>query len=270
MGGGCWIPGSALPACQLGALPPLLNVSDDVSCPSQLFPLGTGQQGLFYTHSQQLGWLGTGLLPELCQVGSVAVLPSQLLSEPTLSSVLAGSGAHLAGLSFQRGSPRAGQESRVCLEGKNPPDHPLLGRAEQGPFCPALGTSPPTLSCPSAALTRGKECDRDFMWGGMSHRKGEPRRDVRIPCALCPPDIRVPGSAVTLSPCGHHPGASCSSWMKPVPSLGQGWHTSPSSWMPLRVRDKPKHPFFFPPGMKAWSRGRAQSFRSLPAAPSGS
>lgn len=169
MGGGCWIPGSALPACQLGSLPPLLNVSDDVSCPSQLFPLGTGQQGLFYTHSQQLGWLGTGLLPELCQVGSVAVLPSQLLSEPTPSSVLVGSGAHLAGLSFQSGSPRAGQESRVCLEAKNPPDHPLLGRAEQGPFCPALGTSPPTLSCPPAALTRGRECDRDFVEGGMSH-----------------------------------------------------------------------------------------------------
>lgn len=53
-------PGAALPACQLGAFPQLLNVSDDVSCPSQLFPLGTGQQGLFYTHSQQLGWLGTG------------------------------------------------------------------------------------------------------------------------------------------------------------------------------------------------------------------
>lgn len=54
------VPGAALPACQLGTFPPLLNVSNDVSCPSQLFPLGTGQQGLFYTHSQQLGWLGTG------------------------------------------------------------------------------------------------------------------------------------------------------------------------------------------------------------------
>lgn len=137
-GGGCWVPGSALPACQLGALPPHLNVSDDVSCPRQLFPLGPGQQGLFCTHSQQLGWLGPGLLPELCQAGSVATLPCQLLAVPTASPALPGSGLLLTSL----GCPFP------LVRGEKIPQIPPLGRAEQGPFCAALGTSPPLCPVP--------------------------------------------------------------------------------------------------------------------------
>lgn len=116
-------------------------------------PWGPASRVCFIPTPNSLGGLGLGLPPESCQVGSIARLPSQLLSEPAsaLSARLA-PGLQLASLGLPSTVDFHRQFRKVAglLEGKNedpvsyPGDHPPTGWAGQGPFCTALGTSPPT------------------------------------------------------------------------------------------------------------------------------
>lgn len=152
-------------------------------------PWGLASRVCFIPTPNSLGGSGLGCCLSCAKLAAWPCSPASSSLSPLRAQHSLPPGLQLTRRAFlPESSPRAGQAGKQgLLTGEKSPKSPSPGAGRAGPF------------------SRGGECGRDSCHTA-GQQEGRAGRDVRIPCALCAPDIRVPGSAagpqpVWASPC---------------------------------------------------------------------